>query len=74
MEGAEARLRREATERAWLAWHVAFMTAYAPPKARDFFRIERLVPRAARKPAERPSAEEDFARLEAWVAGTTARR
>lgn len=42
MRGARARLEREHEERAWLAWHAAYL-----PRVKKPVRLEELLPSAA---------------------------
>lgn len=37
------RLRREHNDRAWLAWHTAYLTAYPPRKPREFTKLDKLL-------------------------------
>lgn len=43
LRGEMRRLRREHNNAAWLAWHTAYLTAYAPSKARKFPKLEKLL-------------------------------
>lgn len=66
LEGAANRLRRDQNGLAWLAWHTAFLTAYAPDKSNKFTKLERLI--AGKKPAHRRTSwEQDFAAVSAWA-------
>ncbi|MBP1842011.1 hypothetical protein J2046_000255 [Rhizobium petrolearium] len=70
IRGAQARQRNRFKALAWLAWHIAFMSRYAPDKARTFWKLEKLVTwkSVADKPRE-ANWQEQFAKVSAWVKG-----
>lgn len=73
LDGAAAALRRQHNERAWLAWHTARLTAYAPQKARDFQKIETLMHGARPAPRRRQTPEEQIAIAHRWTAALRGR-
>ncbi|MGH6862594.1 MAG: hypothetical protein ACRECY_20310 [Phyllobacterium sp.] len=67
-DGTADRLRRKHNERAWLVWHTAYLTAYAPEKPGKFWKLKTLLL------PDRPAAEvkksdwrRDFAAFSAWA-------
>lgn len=73
LDGALSRLKREHNERAWLAWHTAHLTVYAPQKSSQFQKLETLLWRD--KPSERRMTPEQFeAATRSWLAGATKRK
>lgn len=73
LDGAAAKLRRQHNEWAWLAWHTARLTAYAPQKARDFQKLETLLRDAPREPKRRQTVEEQIAIAHRWTAALRGR-
>lgn len=69
--GATQRLTREHNDRAWLAWHTAFLNAYAPEKSRKFWKLKDLLHGAGQKPKRRQTVEEQIAIAQAWTAALT---
>ncbi len=69
-DGAAKRLEREHNETAWLAWHVAFMSAYAPQKSETFFKLKNLL--WGRKPTEQKPQDwrDSLAAFSAWVSSS----
>lgn len=67
---AHRRRRHEHDARAWAVWHVARLTAYAPEKAKDFVKLEKLLSRDARREAQ-PASDwrSQLAKVTAWVKG-----
>jgi len=56
------------------AWVTARLTAYAPAKARDFVKIEKLlVSREEQKPALPQTWQEQFAIAQQWTAALAKR-
>ncbi len=56
------------------AWVNASLTAYAPPKARDFVKVEKLlVLRDEPKTAARQTWEQQFAVAQQWTAALAKR-
>jgi broad specificity phosphatase PhoE len=55
---------------AWLAWHTAYLTVYAPQKSDKFPKLDKLT--VARKRKDKPPEDwrDVLKRVEAWV-GTT---
>jgi hypothetical protein len=68
MKGASERLIREHNERAWLAWHTAQLTAYAPAKGREFIKLEKLLRQSETHKQHRQSAEQQLAIAKSWMA------
>lgn len=61
------RLERQHNENAWLAWHIAFMSAYAPDKSKSFFKLKNLM--FGRKAPEKKQQDwrESLAAFSAWA-------
>lgn len=64
LRGETRRLRREHNNAAWLAWHTAYLTAYAPSKARRFPKLEKLL---WKEPPKRQSVAEMRAVARRWI-------
>ncbi|WP_157014897.1 hypothetical protein [Mesorhizobium xinjiangense] len=71
MKGESKRLRRTHNERAWQAWHTAFLSAFPPAKPSKFIKLDRLMMTEKIDRAKRSSWEDDFAAAKAWVASAT---
>ncbi len=63
-----ARLRREHNDRAWLAWHTAALTAYAPRRPQRFTKLKDLRAEAAERRRKRQSPEQMEAAIAVWMA------
>ncbi|MBP1849696.1 hypothetical protein [Rhizobium halophytocola] len=68
LDACAEKARREHDERAWLAWHTARLTAYAPEKPRNFIKLEKLF---WRKSSKNQSSGHDWravlAKVQGWV-------
>lgn len=67
-KGASARRIREHDERAWLAWHTANLTAYAPVKGREFTKLEKLYHQPASSQQNKQTPEQQLAIARSWMA------
>lgn len=57
-------------EMAWAVWHIARLTAYAPEKARDFVKLDKLKSRDPQKQAGHTADwRSQLAKVTAWVKG-----
>ena len=58
----------EHDQAAKFAWHIAFMSAYAPQKQKDFWRLKTLLWRD--KPAQKQATpwRDKFSAMSSWVA------
>lgn len=66
LKGAGARQVQERQTLMWGAWHTAFFTAYAPQKARKFWKLKDVMPGA--KPERRQqTVAEQIAIAEQWT-------
>lgn len=72
LDGVTNRLKRERNDRMSLAWHNAYMTAYAPEKSRKFWKLKDLVDG---KPIRRRkmTTEEMISIAHLWTAATAGR-
>lgn len=68
IHGVAARQRAEHDGRAWLAWHTAALTAYAPRNPRRFTKLKKLRAPAAEPRRRRQSPAEIEAALRAMLA------
>lgn len=67
---ANRKRRYEHDEVAWAAWHTAWMIAYAPEKARNFVKLEKLQSRDETKSAAQTGDwRQQLAKVTAWVKG-----
>lgn len=66
IDGSAERLKLEHNNRAWLAWHTASLTAYAPQKSRDFTRLSTLLMGAG--VPRRQTADEQIHIARQWTA------
>lgn len=66
LKGEQQRTIRTHNQNAWLAWHTAFLTAYAPGKSKKFWRLRDLTIGEPVKPANQGWRAE-FAAFTAWV-------
>lgn len=64
LAGAGDRLLREHNDRAWAAWHTAWLTAYAPQKPGKFPKLDKMLSRGPRK---RQTADQQMALVRAWL-------
>ncbi|RYC10075.1 hypothetical protein [Ciceribacter ferrooxidans] len=70
LAAAMKRRRHEHDEMAWAAWHTAYLTAYAPQKAREFVKLEKLLSRTEnRQTAKSGDWRSQLAKVTAWVKG-----
>lgn len=68
MRGCTNRAKREHNDRAWHAWHTAFLTAYAPQKSREFVKLKKLQAKDAASQQEQvPDWRAQLAKVQAWV-------
>lgn len=61
---------REHNDRAWLVWHAAFMSSYAPKKPKEFWKLKTLLWKHENSQAEQPSKpnwKQSFAVFSAWA-------
>jgi len=68
MQGASQRRIREHDDRAWLAWHTANLTAYAPAKGREFIKLETLYHQPETRQQIRQTPEQQLAIARSWMA------
>lgn len=66
-ESAGNRRRQDFDQFAWLAHTTAKLSAYAPPKAKDFPKLEKLLAKKQDRRAPPPDWQNDFAKVEAWL-------
>lgn len=66
-EAAGNRRRQDFDQFAWLAHTTAKLSAYAPPKAKDFPKLEKLLAKKQNRRAEAPDWQSDFAKVQAWL-------
>lgn len=67
---ANKRRRYQHDEMAWGVWHIARLTAYAPEKARDFVKLDKLTSRDPQKHAVQTGDwRSQLAKVTAWVKG-----
>jgi hypothetical protein len=69
IEAADRRLDSEHNQAAWLAWHTAFFTAYAPVKSTDFVKLDTLL-RGQKLSKGGQTPDEQIAIAMAWTART----
>lgn len=62
-------MKREHDSRAWLAWHIAQVSAYPPEKPRDFPPLRNFL--WGKKPKPKPvDWQQSFAAFSAWAQST----
>ncbi|ODA67675.1 hypothetical protein A7A08_01710 [Methyloligella halotolerans] len=73
LDGYVERLADQYNERAWLAWHTAWLTAYAPQKSTQFVKLKSLLHDA--EPRSRPmqSMEEQISVAQMWAVALSGR-
>ncbi|WP_027682691.1 hypothetical protein [Rhizobium leguminosarum] len=70
--GVAAMREREHNDRAWLAWHTAFLSSYAPKKHKEFWKLKTLLWKSAAPSPEqsrKPSWKQSFSAFSAWAKG-----
>ncbi|MDW9773086.1 hypothetical protein GOA89_14675 [Sinorhizobium meliloti] len=69
LDGAVSKLKREREAQMSIAWHTAYMTAYAPQKPRQFWKLKELLGDHSNKPTgRRMTPEEIEAITRGWLA------
>lgn len=66
---AERRLDQEHNQAAWVAWHTAFLTAYAPVKSTEFIKLDSLL-RGQKPEKAQQTADEQISIAMAWTVRT----
>ncbi|WP_411033842.1 hypothetical protein [Shinella sp. BYT-45] len=67
LDGEADRLRLEHDRAAKFAWHTAFMSAYAPSKSKDFWRLKSLLWRDKPQKRKIDTWRDKFAAMSSWV-------
>ncbi|UUP19504.1 hypothetical protein [Nitratireductor thuwali] len=73
LKGVVIRRKRERNQRTEMVWHTAFMTAYAPAKSREFWKLKDLTAEPKAASGRKNAWESDFAAAQAWVRSTSKR-
>jgi len=68
LNGVAKRLKREHNDRAWAAWHTAYLTAYAPKKSKEFTKLKSLL-HGSDGPSKKHSPEHIEAIVRSWMDG-----
>ena len=66
LEGVNNRTLRESQTVMWAAWHTAYFTAYAPQKARKFWKLKDVMPGGKQERRQQTVAEQ-IAIAEQWT-------
>lgn len=61
-DGIGAREERRHNDSAWLAWHIAFMSAYAPEQSKKFWKLKSFLWKAPTSVQDKP----EKSRASAW--------
>jgi len=67
IEGVTSARKRERDEYLFLAWHTAYLTAYAPEKSSKFTKLEKLIGDPPVPTGRRMSPEQIEAVTRAWL-------
>lgn len=73
LDGVSERRIHEHNERAWMAWQTSRLTAYAPPKQRQFPKLDTLTVDRKGKTKRRQTADEQIAIAQQWTVVTSGR-
>lgn len=67
IEGVTNARKRERDEYLFLAWHTAYLTAYAPEKSSKFTKLEKLIGGPPEPTGRRMSSEQIEAVVRGWL-------
>ncbi|MEY9196639.1 hypothetical protein ABIA16_001755 [Sinorhizobium fredii] len=74
IRGAVANQRKRQNELLTAAWFMARLNAYAPAKAKDFIKLEKILLRDDRQQTAKPDWRDVFAKVMAWGGQKQAKR
>lgn len=66
IRGAVANQRKRQNELLTAAWFMARLSAYAPTKAKDFIKLEKILLRDGPQQTAKPDWRDVFAKVRAW--------